>query len=69
MASNLPPGVTELMIPGNRPEDALWEALYDTLYSLSLHGVKFEDLRETWDEASKEATADDRRMFPEDGQP
>lgn len=27
--SNLPPGVTESMIPGNRPEDAEWDAFYD----------------------------------------
>ena len=26
MASNLPPGCTESMIPGNRPEDMAWEA-------------------------------------------
>lgn len=30
--SNLPPGVTEGMIPGNRPEDAEWEALIDQIY-------------------------------------
>jgi len=29
MSSNLPPGVTEAMIPGNRPEDEEWERLYD----------------------------------------
>lgn len=27
--SNLPPGVTESMIPGNRPEDVLWDRLVD----------------------------------------
>lgn len=27
--SNLPPGVTEGMIPGNRPEDADWDAVID----------------------------------------
>jgi len=25
MSSNLPPGVTENMIPGNRPEDEAWD--------------------------------------------
>lgn len=28
-ASNLPPGVTESMIPGNRPEDVRYEELYE----------------------------------------
>ena len=31
MASNLPPGVTESMLPGNRPEDQEWEDLFDWL--------------------------------------
>jgi len=29
MNSNLPPGVTESMIPGNRPEDAAFETWHD----------------------------------------
>lgn len=28
MMSNLPPGVTDSMIPGNRPEDAEWDRFY-----------------------------------------
>jgi hypothetical protein len=28
---NLPPGVTESMIPGNRPEDIAWEKAWETL--------------------------------------
>lgn len=31
MSSNLPPGVTESMIPGNRPEDEAWEKFLDDL--------------------------------------
>ena len=31
MASNLPPGVSESMIPGNRPEDVAEEAFFDAL--------------------------------------
>ena len=31
MASNLPPGVTEGMIPGNRPEDAAWDSTYEAI--------------------------------------
>ena len=27
---NLPPGVTEGMIPGNRPEDEAWERYWDS---------------------------------------
>ena len=29
MSSNLPPGVTEGMIPGNRPEDIAWDEFYE----------------------------------------
>lgn len=29
--SNLPPGVTESMIPGNRPEDIAWEKLHNDI--------------------------------------
>ena len=29
--SNLPPGVTDDMIPGNRPEDEAWEKLFETI--------------------------------------
>lgn len=31
MTSNLPPGVTESMIPGNRPEDEAWETFHDEI--------------------------------------
>lgn len=31
MSSNLPPGVTEGMIPGNRPEDWAWERLHEAI--------------------------------------
>ena len=31
MSSNLPPGVTESMIPGNRPEDEAWETFLETV--------------------------------------
>lgn len=31
MNSNLPPGVTESMIPGNRPEDVEWERFLEDL--------------------------------------
>lgn len=34
--SNLPPGVTESMIPGNRPEDEEWDHLIDWLDGLGL---------------------------------
>jgi hypothetical protein len=33
MSSNLPPGVTESMIPGNRPEDLAEEAFWDALFT------------------------------------
>lgn len=31
MSSNLPPGVSENMIPGNRPEDAAWEFFHESV--------------------------------------
>lgn len=31
MTSNLPPGVTDQMLPGNTPEDAAFEALCEAL--------------------------------------
>lgn len=34
MTSNLPPGVTDSMIPGNRPEDVAQEKFMDRLYDL-----------------------------------
>lgn len=30
-SSNLPPGVTESMIPGNTPEDHEWESMAETI--------------------------------------
>lgn len=33
MPSNLPPGVNESDIPGNRPEDAYWEKVLDGFYN------------------------------------
>ena len=31
MSSNLPPGVTDSMILGNRPEDIAWEYVHDRI--------------------------------------
>lgn len=31
MSSNLPPGVTDSMIPGNRPEDVAWESFHELI--------------------------------------
>jgi hypothetical protein len=36
MSDNLPPGVTEGMIPGNTPEDAEWDSLYDWIAELGM---------------------------------
>jgi hypothetical protein len=47
MSSNLPPGVTENMIPGNRPEDmaeeAFWEALYDGLTTERVEAIEADE--------------------------
>jgi hypothetical protein len=34
MSSNLPPGVTESMLPGNRPEDAIDELQAEAIYNM-----------------------------------
>lgn len=44
MASNLPPGVSESMIPGNRPEDVAEDAFWDKLIEKAPSG----DLPEDW---------------------
>ena len=50
MASNLPPGVTESMIPGNRPEDMARESaeekLLDALSAENLTPFEYEIVRE-----------------------
>lgn len=51
MASNLPPGVSVSMIPGNRPEDIEDEAFWETLDAkLIENGI---DLPEFTDELTK----------------
>jgi len=32
MGYNLPPGVTESMLPGNTPEDRAWDELIDQMF-------------------------------------
>ena len=41
-ASNLPPGVTESMIPGNRPEDEAWDKFAD-VFMEKTEGMEPED--------------------------
>jgi hypothetical protein len=36
MSTNLPPGVTVNMIPGNRPEDLMWERMVDRVYLMTV---------------------------------
>jgi hypothetical protein len=62
MSSNLPPGVTEGMIPGNRPEDEAAERLFDALGDASVAEMQalarivphfLKDLREARDEGHR----------------
>jgi len=47
--SNLPPGVTESMIPGNRPEDAEWERFHDAIDDDIFMGeMTVEEARQAW---------------------
>ena len=49
MASNYPPGVTESMIPGNRPSDIEWEAFHDQLADeADAEGLTPADARIVW---------------------
>lgn len=43
MSSNLPPGVTEGMIPGNRPEDADFENMIEWLCTTGLSAGELRD--------------------------
>ena len=42
MSSNLPPGVTTSMLPGNRHEDAEYERLANDLHEVVPEGVSHE---------------------------
>lgn len=46
MLSNLPPGVTESMLPGNRPEDQEWDEFCDwAIERMSCSNLSIEQLR------------------------
>ena len=46
MSSNLPPDVTESMIPGNRPEDTEWERFLTWLDDIAIrYRLTSEDLK------------------------
>lgn len=46
MSSNLPPGVTDSMIPGNRPEDDEWDNAVDVLLEdLCKAGIEPKELK------------------------
>jgi len=64
MSSNLPPGVTDGMIPGNRPEDIEWEMFYEWLDSDCYNeGFTPKDARSVWELGKKEyAIAQRERM-------
>ena len=50
MSSNLPPGVTESMIPGNRPEDAAWDAVWEDITGEAIDAnLSADDVRRVWD--------------------
>lgn len=49
MASNLPPGVTEGMIPGNRPQDIAYQQKFEELLDEGLSEEEAEAKLEDWD--------------------
>lgn len=49
MPSNLPPGVTESMIPGNRPEDQAWERVHEDIDNdAAKHGLSDMEVAHAW---------------------
>jgi len=47
--SNLPPGVTESMIPGNRPEDIEWDQLWEKINDEAVdRNLTVEQVRMIW---------------------
>ena len=56
MASNLPPGVTDGMLPGNRPEDVAWDELNDWLIDT---GLTPEEIRQRVNDADRLAEAEE----------
>ncbi len=46
MLSNLPPGVSESDIPGNRPEDVEWEQFID---DISAEPISAQEARQIWE--------------------
>lgn len=61
--SNLPPGVTASMIPGNRPQDEEWEQLIDSVAVFMEDGLERSEyhdksdipeiLRALWEECAE----------------
>lgn len=50
MASNLPPGVTDSMIPGNRPEDEAWETFHEEIdVDCDIHSLTVEEAYTAWE--------------------
>lgn len=70
MASNLPPGVTEGMLPGNRPEDWGWDALLDDISSdADQLMLDVEETRMVWEMGKKAFQAmreSNYALIPED---
>ena len=70
MLSNLPPGVTEGMIPGNRPEDLAWEKFHEEVdenaFSLNLSD---QDALVAWKMGigAFQAAREFQAKFPHDG--
>lgn len=49
MSSNLPPGVTDGMIPGNRAEDADWETFHEVIdKEVEAYGLSIQDAIRIW---------------------
>ena len=49
IGSNLPPGVDEWDLPGNRPEDAAWDRVYDRLADSGMSAEEAMEMLDNWE--------------------
>lgn len=69
MSSNLPPGVTDSMLPGNRAEDIAWESFHEWLDDeATANRLSAQDARIVWrlGLAAWDAARSWKARFPQD---
>jgi len=64
MLSNLPPGVTEGMIPGNTQEDLDWDELWDWIADTPISALALQGLVLGWCKRNKHTVPEPRLKPP-----